>query len=139
MPERERAQERAQRRGRHHPVAEHTLQAKSAALEALKEQGETLKAELATLTERVQQQGLQLQRCTDERQQQAELWQQQCQALGLQLADAAALSAAKQQQSCEQADLQQRLAQLDSRKAALESARSLCQQSDKSCNEFEQQ
>ncbi|MBX9753641.1 MAG: exonuclease subunit SbcC, partial [Pseudomonadaceae bacterium] len=120
-------------------ATEQTLQAKSAALESLKEQGETLKAELATLTERVQQQGLQLQHCGDQRQQQAELWQQQCQALGLQLADAAALSAAKQQQSREQADLQQRLAQLDSRKAALESARSLCQQSDKSCNELEQQ
>ena len=120
-------------------ATEQTLQAKSAALESLKEQGETLKAELATLTERVQQQSLQLQRCGDQRQQQAEHWQQQCQALGLQLADAAALSAAKQQQSREQASLQQRLAQLDSRKAALENARSLCQQSDKSCNELEQQ
>ncbi|MDP3846877.1 MAG: SbcC/MukB-like Walker B domain-containing protein [Pseudomonas sp.] len=120
-------------------ATEQTLQAKSAALEALKEQGETLKAELATLTERLQQQSLQLQRCGDERQQQAEHWQQQCQTLGLQLADAAALSAAKQQQGREQADLQQRLAQLDSRKVALESARSLCQQSEKDCSTAEQQ
>ncbi|MDO9321737.1 MAG: exonuclease subunit SbcC, partial [Pseudomonas sp.] len=120
-------------------ATEQTLQTKSAALEALKEQGETLKAELATLTERVQQQGLQLQRCGDERQQQAEHWQQQCQALGLQLADAAALSAAKQRHASQLTDLQQRLSLLDSRKAALESARSLCLQSEKSFSAVEQQ
>lgn len=120
-------------------ATEQTLLAKSVALEARKEQGETLKAELATLTERVQQQSLQLQHCADQRQQQAEHWQQQCQALGLQLADAAALSAAKQQQSAEQANLQQRLAQLDSRKVALENARSHCQQTEKRSNEVEQQ
>jgi exonuclease SbcC len=120
-------------------ATEQTLLAKSAKLEALKEQGATLKAECASLSGSLAQQEQQLQRCEQERQQQADSWRQQCQALQLQLADASALSLAKQQHASQLASLQQRLAQLDSRKTALENARTLCLQQEKICSELEQQ
>jgi exonuclease SbcC len=116
-----------------------TLHAKQAELEGLREQGETLKAELATLTERVQQHSQQLQHCEQQRQQQAERWQQHCQALGLELADAAAVAAQQQVQRAEQAALQQRLSQLDTCKVRLEQASSARQRSEQACSAAQQQ
>jgi len=116
-----------------------TLSAKQAELEGLREQGETLKAELATLTERLQQLSQQLQHCEQQRQQQVERSQQHCQALGLELADAAAVAAQQQVQRAEQAALQQRLSQLDTCKIRLEQARSARQRSEQACSAAQQQ
>ena len=120
-------------------ATQQALIAKETELEALKEQGETLKAELATLTERVQQQTRQLQQCEHERQQRADAWQQQCQALNLQLADAAALSSARQQHGDELASLEQRLSQLDGCKTALAQAQSQYLTHEKAHSQLQQQ
>ncbi|RJG10311.1 exonuclease subunit SbcC [Pseudomonas cavernicola] len=114
------------------------LDAKTAELETVRDKGETLKGEFATLVERIEQQRQQLERCEQERQQQAERWQQQCQTLGIELADAQVLAAHKQQHAARLGSIQQRLSQLDTLKAALESARSARQQSENACNEAEQ-
>ena len=120
-------------------VTEQALQAKTAELQACKEQGETLKAACAGLSGRLAAQEQQLQGCEQERGQHAESWQQQCQALNLQLADASALSAAKLEHASQLADLQQRLAQFDRYKTALEAARTLCLQQEKAVSTLEQQ
>jgi exonuclease SbcC len=123
-------------------ATEQALQAKSAELQACKEQGEALKAACAGLSGRLAAQEQQLQGCEQERRQHAESWQQQCQALNLQLTDASALSAlsaAKLQHLSQLTLVQQRLAQLDRHKTALEAARTLCQQQEKSVTELAQQ
>lgn len=120
-------------------ATEQALNSKKAELETLAEQGETLKSELAALTEQRKQQTLQLQQCEDERQARAEAWQQHCQALGMQLADAQALTAARQQHGTQLASLEQRLAQLDGCKTALEAARSQCQAQEKRYSQRQQQ
>lgn len=120
-------------------LTQQALSLKEAELEALKAQGETLKTEQAILVEQRKQQTLQLQQCEDERHARAEAWQQQCQALGMQLADAQALTAARQQHGTELASLEQRLAQLDGCKAALEAARSHCLAQEKRYSQLQQQ
>jgi exonuclease SbcC len=120
-------------------ATEQALQAKSAELQACTEQGEALKATCAGLSGRLAAQEQQLQGCEQERRQHAESWQQQCQALNLQLTDASALSAAKLQHLSQLTLVQQRLAQFDRHKTALEAARTLCQQQEKSVTELAQQ
>ncbi len=115
------------------------LNKKQAELETVRDKGEILKGEFATLAERIEQQHQQLQRCELERQQQAERWQQQCQALGVELADAQTLAAQRQQHAAQLDSLQQRLGQLDALKTALENARTARQQGEKACSEAEQQ
>ena len=105
-----------------------TLQAKREQLKVLGEQGENLRSNGATLSERIDQQRLQLQQVEQVRLQQAELWQQQCQVLGQPLADAAALKAAVQEHAQQLSQVQVRLAQLEQRKLALDAARAAAQQ-----------
>jgi exonuclease SbcC len=104
------------------------LLTKKAQLDGLREQGETLNSELAALTERAQQQTHQQTSVEQERQQQAQLWADQCQALGVQLADAAALKTEQANHEQNISQLQQRLAPLEQLKAALETARAASQQ-----------
>jgi exonuclease SbcC len=115
------------------------LASKKTELEALGEQGATLNTALAALTERLQQNTAQLQQCEQERQLRAEAWQQQCQALELQMSDASALSAVRQEQQLELANLQQRLAQLDEGQVTLDNARSQWQEKDKAYSQLQQQ
>ena len=120
-------------------ATEQALQDKSAELQACKERGESVKDSCTQLNTRLAEQERQLQDCERERELQAESWQQQCQALQLELADASALSATQQQHAEQLSHLQQRLAQLDSYKTALEHARSLCQHQEKIVSGLEQQ
>jgi exonuclease SbcC len=108
------------------------LEAKRGQLKALGEQGESLRSGVATLSERIDQLRLQAQRVEQERQQQAELWQQQCALLGQPLADAAALKACLQAHAEQVLQLQERLAHLEQRNVALDSARTASQQAEKS-------
>ncbi|WP_339079860.1 AAA family ATPase [Pseudomonas sp. TMP9] len=109
-----------------------TLQAKREQLKVLGEQGENLRSDGATLSERIDQQRLQLQQVEQTRLQQAELWQQQCQVLDQPLADAAALKAAVQEHAQQLSQVQVRLAQLEQRKLALYAAREAAQQAQNS-------
>ncbi|PTQ71625.1 AAA family ATPase [Pseudomonas sp. GV071] len=109
-------------------ATEQELLAKKAQLDALREQGEALNSALAALTERVQQQSQQQAAVEQERQQQAQLWTEQCQALGVQLDDAAALKAEQASHQQNLSQLQQRLAPLEHLKSALETARTASQQ-----------
>ncbi|MGY4534162.1 exonuclease SbcC [Pseudomonas sp. TE3786] len=104
------------------------LEAKRTQLDALAEQGETLKGDLAALTERLQQQRQQQTSVEQERQHQAQLWAEQCQALAVQLDDSAALKAERATHEQNVSQLQQRLAPLEQLKSALESARAASQQ-----------
>jgi exonuclease SbcC len=104
-------------------ATEQELLAKKAQLDGLREQGEALNSQVAAFTERVQQQTHQQAVVEKERQQQAQLWADQCQALGVQLADAAALKTEQANHEKNVAELQQRLAPLEQLKAALEAAR----------------
>ncbi|SED67191.1 SbcC/MukB-like Walker B domain-containing protein [Pseudomonas anguilliseptica] len=104
------------------------LELKREQLKALGEQGEGLRSTVATLNERIEQQQVQVQRVEQERQQQADLWQQQTELLGQQLADAAALKVAMQIHAEQAQQLQARLSQLEECKVALDSARTANQQ-----------
>ncbi|MFP6848966.1 MAG: AAA family ATPase [Pseudomonas sp.] len=107
------------------------LEFKREQLQALAEQGESLRSDVATLSERIEQQQLQAQRVEQERQQQTELWQQQTALLGQPLADAAALKAALHTHAEQVQQLQARLAQLELLKVAVDSARAASQQAEK--------
>jgi exonuclease SbcC len=99
-----------------------TLEAKRDRLKFLGEQGESLRSGVATLSERIDQQRLHAQRIEQERQQQAELWQQQSAPLGQPVADAAALKTCVQVHAQQVTHVQARLADLEQRKVALEGA-----------------
>lgn len=120
-------------------ATEQSLKVKQDQLDGLREQGEGVKAELATFIERIQQQTQQQQNIEQDRQQQAELWQQHCQALGLQLDDSAALRAEQARHAESVGQLQQRLAQFDELKVAVDNARNATQQADKQHRDSSQQ
>ncbi len=109
-------------------ATEQALEAKKAALENLREQGEALKSELAALSERLQQQTQQLADIQQESERLDDRWQRHCDELGVSLADADALHAEQLRHAENVRQLQQRLAPLDALKTALDAARAASQQ-----------
>lgn len=109
-----------------------TLEVKREQLNALGEQGESLRSDGATLSERIDQQRLQAQQVEQGRQQQAALWQQQCEVLGQPLADATALKTCMHEHAQHLPQVQGCLAQLEQRKVASDDARAATQQAQNS-------
>ncbi len=109
-------------------ATEQALEAKKAELENLRERGETLKSELAAITERIQQQTQQLADIEQESERLDDRWQRYCDELQLSLADADALRAEQLRHDGNLRQVQQRLAPLDALKTALDVARAASQQ-----------
>ncbi|WP_375737495.1 AAA family ATPase [Pseudomonas boanensis] len=102
-----------------------------AAQDAVRAEGETLSNRLASLEAQIIQLNESLQSGDTEQREYVERWRQQCQALGLQLADIQALHDEVRAHCERKTALQQRLARLDELKAALSSARDRRQQREK--------
>ncbi len=104
------------------------LAAKEVELEALAERGQQLNREASALDEQRRQAGEQLASGEQQRLSLDEDWQQQCQALELQVEDASGIAEAQTHQVAALAEVQRRLDALDGLKVQLEAARAELQQ-----------